>query len=182
MIVQFDGPRGFDDESWKDHVSTSSGVYRLRAWAESGPRHLTRASGAVDLDGILDIGTTSGLYGRLLELLRACRHGRGSHSAGLRFNHYGYATAFPLESLRIEVLPLATAPLAEALELALIEHYIWTFKDSTPLNSTQGNWRSVDRWLRSQGREPRRNGCVDLRGLLPDQRVVDWGAVDQAEE
>lgn len=173
-LIRFDGPWSFDNEEWKGHVRGSPAVYRLRAWdsAAGRPRVIGRAGGNDDA-GVLDIGTTGGGYGRLLTLLRAARTGRGSHAAGLKFHGYEFAAVFPLPTLRIEVAHLSSNKLAEAVELRLIEDYLYAFKDLPPLNSTQGNWRSVERWLEGQGRAARINDEVNLAGLLPLDLLLD---------
>ena len=176
MRIRFQGPWGFHDEAWKNQLRDVPTVYRLRATdPDTGAiKPIPRASGVSDHEGVLDIGTTAHGYGRILTLLRACRSGRGSHAAGLKYHVYDYADAFPLATLRVEAIEVASEELAEAIELALIETYLYEFKDLPPLNSTAGNWRKVARWLKSQGRRPRKpDSEIDLDGLIPAALLFD---------
>jgi len=175
MRIRFPGPWGFQDEAWKNHLRDVPTVYRLRATnPDTGAvKAIHRASG-VDQEGVLDIGTTAHGYGRALTLLRACRTGRGSHAAGLKYHEYDFKDAFPLATLRIEGVEVESEELAEAIELALIETYLYRFKDLPPLNSTAGNWGKVASWLEDLGRNPRRpNGELDLDGLVPEALLID---------
>ena len=178
MKVHFTGPWPFESGAWKAHVRATPATYRLRAWDRDTDSAvpISRAS-SVDHEGVLDIGTTSGGYGRLSTALRAMKTGKGSHAAGLKYFGYDFATAFPLKDIQVEVVHVPTEELAEAVELWLLEDYLWRYKDLPPLNSTAGNWKKVDRWLRSLGRTPRCDDLINLRGLLPPE-CASWPPFD----
>jgi hypothetical protein len=168
MRIRFQGPWSLQ-RGWQNHLSDTPIVYRLRAWIDQAvtSRSVARAHG-VDHEGVLDIGMSGHGYGRIQTFLRTCRTGRGSHAAANKFHDYNFEDAFPISTLKIEAVQLPSEELAEAVELALLEDYLYRFKDLPPLNSTAGNWRAVAAWLESLGREPRKtDGVIDLDGLIP---------------
>jgi hypothetical protein len=167
-MIRFEGPWDFDGEVWKTQIGAGPAAYRLRAFdLNTGLPRVVERAGARDEEGVLDIGTTGGGYRRLRTLRQAARTGKGSHAAGLKYYWNNFQSVFPLSCLRIEVAHVPSASLAEAVELSLLERYLYKFKDLPPLNSTRGNYRSVEQWLISLGREPRKDGWIDLSGLLP---------------
>ena len=177
-MFNFKGPWKLDSDDWvaDDRVREQLGVYRLIAWdvSRDRPKTIPRAVGA-DKAGVLDIGMSVNLRSRLNALWACCRaepdHLVLGHAAGVKYAAYKFREAFPFEHLRIEVLHLDDEQpvLADAVELTLLEHYLYEFKNLPPLNSTAGNWRKVERWLKSKGREARdAEEWIDLDGLLPE--------------
>jgi hypothetical protein len=120
----------------------------------------------VDKEGILD--TRESEYGRTrinAFATVAVDERRASHRAGYEYSvewGYSFHSVFPSEHLRVDVLTLPSKQHAEAIELALLEWYRWIYKDRPPLNSSGGKWRTVERWLREQGHEPRINGWLNI--------------------
>jgi hypothetical protein len=174
MRINFNGPWPFDDGTWENHIAVGPGVYRLRAWDSSTneSRPIQRAGGT-DAEGVLDIGESKNLWGRLTTMRRAMRNGNASHSAGLKFHGWGFADVFPLDGLMIDFVLLPTKDHAVAAEAVAIADYLWRFKDLPPLNSTKGNRKKTAKWIKSQGQEAYNDDySLNIEGLLPDGVLV----------
>lgn len=174
--LRFEGPYDFFARAWRGVVRRGPLVYRLRVWDSSAAafRSIPRAGG-VDTSGVLDIGESGDGRVRLDDFCSAAGGAPRSHRAGWEYslNGYGFESAFPRESLRIEFVHLTSKDLAEAIELALLEDYRWRFKDRPPLNGSAGKYKKVDAWLRSLGRVPRTpEGWLDLEGLLESTQAA----------
>ena len=167
MHVGWTGCWPLMDNSWKPHVAAAPGTYRLRV-ADGTSWRVIRRAGGDDPGGVLDIGKTKNLWDRLSKFQRAIRNGKDSHAAGIKFHSYDFATEFPHETLQIEIVQLPSKNHAEALELGLLEHYLYRFKDLPPLNSTAGNWSAVKTWMTNLGIEHRlTDGTLNLSPVMP---------------
>lgn len=174
MQVNWTGCWTLMDNSWKPHVQAVPGTYRLRVRADAGWRVVGRAGGD-DSEGVLDIGTTKNLSNRLYTLRHAILNGRASHAAGIKFNIYDFKDVFPHDALRIEVVQLPTENHAEALELGLLEHYLYRFKDLPPLNSTAGNWKAVMKWIKGRGLNHRLpSKTLNLAPVMPPGVLLSY--------
>jgi len=158
------------DREWND-ARDEPIVYRIRAWRPDGrgPLPIARAGGT-DAEGILDIGESEYGCTRLNAFATvAIEERRTSHRAGYEYSTtwgYSFGSLFPSAHLRVDVLTLPSKHHAEAIELALLEWYRWTYKDRPPLNSSGGKWRKVEHWLRKQGHEPRIDGWLNIDGII----------------
>ena len=156
MQYRFEGPYGFASGEWRNPLRGVAQpiVYRLRTWKDdgSGPRPINRAAG-VDEEGVLDIGESSDGARRLSDLLAACKGVDAPNRAGLSYapGWYDFASVFPIATLRIDFIRLASKQLAEAVELDLLEDYRGMLKDRPPLNGSDGKQKAVARWLRWLG-------------------------------
>jgi hypothetical protein len=169
--LRFSEPYPLEGRPWRAVLGYVPIVYRVRIWEADGskPKSVPRAGG-VDADGILDIGESGHGRGRLDRFAKvALGEKLLSHRAGIEFSTkwgYDFASVFPPEQLRIDVLEVGSKQLAEAIEVLLLETYRWTFKDRPPLNGSAGKTVAVESWLRGQQREPRVDGWLDLKGLI----------------
>jgi len=168
--LEFQGPFDFAKRAWTTSVRQEPLVYRLRVWDDVAGtfRQLARAGG-VDVEGVLDIGESQHGRTRLVEFCCAVEGKHRSHRAGLEYSWYDFASTFPIDHLRIEFLHVESKELAEGIELALLEDYRWRFKDRPPLNGSSGKAKKVEQWLASLDRQPRKDGWLDLDGLVPRQ-------------
>ena len=174
MRLNFGKPKPFDDGSWEDGMSGGPGAYRLIAWnpTTNEAKTIDRAFGK-DPDGVLDIGESQNLWGRLVTMRQAMRYGKASHSAGLKYHYWGYADVWPLTHLRIQFVLVPSKDQAVAAEAVAIGNYLRGFKDLPPLNSTMGNRAKTAKWIEKQGRPAfTPDGYLNLEGLLPDRVLV----------
>lgn len=173
--LPFVGPVPLATREWLAHARPEPMAYRLLAWdpVTDRPRPIPRAAG-VDDSGLLDIGESGNGRQRLRDLLGAAQGKPRSHRAGWEYSVAGYdfGSAFPLETLRVELLHVDSKPLAEALELALLEDYRWRFKDRPPLNGSTGKINKTVAWLQSLGDRPHDDqGWLNLQPLLGSLRA-----------
>lgn len=177
--LAFLGPFSLVGRGWLGVVGQVPGVYVLRSVGPDGAPVRVPRAGDTDDRGVLDIGESGRLRGRLDDLRGACLGQPRSHRAGWDDFAYDVGARYPAATLCVEVLPIPIGRrdarvLAEALELALLESYRGRFKDRPPLNASAGKYRKVSHWLTSLGRAPRdASGWLDLSGLLDGLAVSE---------
>jgi len=105
-------------------------------------RPLKRAVG-IDQEGILDIGKSKGLRGRLQTFYRcASMPETGGHMAGWRFAFYEMSRHFPLETLYVCWCPVPSEGLAAREEGRLLDEYVRQHMEPPPLNYS-ASWRHL---------------------------------------
>ena len=100
---------------------------------------LNRAVGT-DSDGILDIGESNYLRGRIMSFIGCATDKRKEgHMAGWRYFNFDFDALFPFESLWIRWTTAMTKEEAYKVEGELLHGYIDIHKELPPLNY-QFNW------------------------------------------
>lgn len=94
----------------------------------------------IDTEGILDIGESKNLRGRIKSFI-ACANGRRprGHMAGWRYKQYEFEKHFPLDTLFIRWHPTQTKEEAYAIEGKILQTYLIQHKELPPLNY-KFNW------------------------------------------
>ncbi|MGE0397190.1 MAG: hypothetical protein AB7T06_10760 [Kofleriaceae bacterium] len=147
-------------------------VYRVRAFDPSGRARVIHRAGGDDISGTLDIGESGDGSDRMYTLMRVLNGNSGSHRAAWEYRWYDFHITFPVAELRLDIIEVGEKKLAEAIECALLEEYRTEFLDRPPLNGTSGKPAAVERWLRSQGAEPRdSDGWLRLESVMPHHLV-----------
>lgn len=140
--------------NWKD-VPQGPGTYMIAT-----DRPLNRAVG-VDQEGILDVGKSKGLRGRLQAFQRcSTTPDKGGHNAGWRFAFYKMHRHFPLATLYICWRPAATEDAAAREEGRLLDEYVCQHMESPPLNYS-ASWRHLRQHAADETVE---TASVSLRG------------------
>jgi len=115
------------------------GAYQIRCRGHQIPRML-----AVDEEGILDIGESANLRGRLGVFLYAAEGKKGPHAAGWRYNFLGLARrGFPLGDLEFRWAGAESKAAAYSLEGDLMKGYLDRFGELPPLNY-KFNWSQYE--------------------------------------
>ena len=132
------GPFALTRDGIKENVKESPGVYRIPAFDAHGrPVSICRANG-VDAHGILHIGQSVGLRGRILAFLLAAQGGSAAHHAGNEFFQWEFGQRFPVEHFRFDYILARSSEYAKKLERELHEAYRLRYLDRPPLDGTSG--------------------------------------------
>jgi len=119
-------------------IRNKPGVYRIRAYEESGkPLHIQRLGG-VDSLGILHIGKSKNLKGRINFFRQSSEGKHDSHHAGYEFYIWVFKKIIPLDKLRFDYIETPTEQEALRIERLLHIEYREQFFDRPPLDSTSG--------------------------------------------
>lgn len=117
-------------------IPNGPGAYMIAA-----RKSINRAYGK-DVEGILDVGESGHLRGRIKSFI-ACAKGnqRSGHMAGWRFHRFKFDSKFPLNSLYISWHTAETKEEAYRLEEQILESYLEQHSELPPLNYKY-NWAS----------------------------------------
>ena len=85
-------------------VMGKPGVYRIRAFTETGDPLPTQRFGGVDQLGILHIGKSVDLGRRIGMLRQAAQGGKASHHAGREYKAWGFEKLVPRKLLRFDYI------------------------------------------------------------------------------
>lgn len=98
----------------------------------------------IDEDGILDIGESGRLRGRLRSFLKcAATRGTAGHMAGWRYAYLRFARHFPLTELEVRWRHFPTKAEAYNEEGRLLAAYVAAHFELPPLNY-KFNWQNAD--------------------------------------
>ena len=115
-------------------LSTGPGAYVL---STGSPLH--RAVGT-DEQGILDIGESAGLRGRIQSFLSCAQnYGNEGHMAGWRYSFFRFSRHFALEDLRIRWVGVESKKIAREIEGRVMVAYLANHAELPPLNYSF-NW------------------------------------------
>ena len=131
----------YDWEDWTDWrqldgIDSPSVPSEPGAYVIATDRQLRRAVG-VDRNGLLDIGESVGLRGRLRAFVR-CATGvsEEGHAAGCRYARFALDRHFPFHTLRVRWIKLSTKDQARGTEGRLMREYVHRHSELPPLNYT----------------------------------------------
>jgi len=141
MRYRWEGPVLLTGDKWPG-VRPKAGVYRIRIFDPAGrPMAIPRALGT-DPDGVLDIGESGDLYGRLYAFWGRAQGKAYSHSAAAEYESWELTRHWPLDRLHFDFFHVDDKKAAEQAELKMLDAYRARFYDRPPLNKSQGKrWK-----------------------------------------
>ena len=115
-------------------IPNTPGAYMIAA------KHSINRAFGEDQEGILDVGESKNLRGRLNAFIGCAQGSRVSgHMAGWRYREFGFNSRFPLKSLYLSWHKADSKSAAYRLEESILKEYLKQHSELPPLNYKY-NW------------------------------------------